>query len=423
MKPIREDNLARVVGRRAFGENRLQRRTPVGPWIEPAMLNGWVNAGGDYATLAFRLGPSGLEKKGHVKGGASGTVICILEPDLQTMFVPKIPSWLDDIVDPGTGDFLIARWQIDPTTREVTITYPVGSAGAAGTPGAPGAVGATGAGTTGATGATGPGGATGSAGGATGNTGASGTAGSPGGATGATGTAGAAGATGATGAAGSSGATGPSGATGVGATGATGSAGGATGATGAVGNSSSIIQGATQVAHGFSVGDIVRYNGTDYVLAKADSDANSQAVGIIATVINADNIVIRMSGYTTGLSGLTAGTLYYLSPTTAGALTSTEPTTAGQVSKPLLIADTTTTGYFLSWRGRLLPFGATGATGSAGATGAGTTGATGTAGGAGATGATGAVGATGAGGTGSGGAGATGATGVSGDLFNWTFLR
>lgn len=232
-KPIGEDNLGRVVGRRAFGERQLQRRTPVGPWITPTLLNGWSNAGAPYANLEFRLGPSGLEKKGHVKGGSSGTVVCLLEVDLTTMFVPKMPSWLDDIVDSVSGLFTIARWTIDPATREVTITYPALPAGPTGPTGLGGPSGGTGA--TGTQGATGVAGATGSAGGATG----------PVGATGATGNAGVAGATGATGA-GTTGATGvagsPGGATGAtGAAGASGSPGGATGATGATGPGGSTI--------------------------------------------------------------------------------------------------------------------------------------------------------------------------------------
>ncbi len=52
--------------------------------------------------------------------------------------------------------------------------------------------------------------------------------------------------------------------------------------------------------------------------------------------------------------GLTAGTTYFLSPSSAGALTSTAPTATGQVSKPVLVAYSTTAGYFFDWRGELL---------------------------------------------------------------------
>jgi hypothetical protein len=58
-----------------------------------------------------------------------------------------------------------------------------------------------------------------------------------------------------------------------------------------------------------------------------------------------------MNGYVSGLSGLTAGTTYYLDASTAGALTSTEPLTTGYISKPVLIADSTTSGYVIESRG------------------------------------------------------------------------
>lgn len=376
---------------------------------------------------------------------------------------------------------------------------PGGATGATGASGSPG--GATGA--TGSAGATGASGTPGSAGGATGatgpagSTGASGTPGSPGGATGATGppgfnflgawdsgttylpgdvvnvdgvsyvtvttnlnqtppnatywailadkgqtgATGSNGATGATGSAGSNGATGATGSAGTnGATGATGSgATGATGAVGATGAGSSGTQSVTQTAHGLVVGDVVRFNGTDYVKAQADSAANAEVVGIVSAVAGVNDFSLQIGGLVSGLSGLSAGSVYFLSPSTAGALTTTEPSTVGQISKPLLVATSATTGYFINYRGEVLttgptagatgPAGATGATGagvtgatgavgatgSAGATGAGTTGATGSAGATGAAGATGSTGATGSGATGATGSnGATGATGPAG---------
>jgi len=64
--------------------------------------------------------------------------------------------------------------------------------------------------------------------------------------------------------------------------------------------------------------------------------------------------VLLLIGYIDGLAGLVAGTVYYLSPTVAGALTGTEPTTVGQVSRPLLIALSATTGFFFNWRSILI---------------------------------------------------------------------
>jgi hypothetical protein len=61
---------------------------------------------------------------------------------------------------------------------------------------------------------------------------------------------------------------------------------------------------------------------------------------VVSEVTDADNFVLTTSGYVSGLSGLTAGTRYYISGT-AGALTTTAPTNA----KAVFIADSTTSGW------------------------------------------------------------------------------
>jgi hypothetical protein len=107
----------------------------------------------------------------------------------------------------------------------------------------------------------------------------------------------------------------------------------------------------TQTAHGLAVGNVVRFNGTNYVKAQADSAVNAEVVGIVSAVANANTFTLLLSGDISGLSGLSAGSTYFLSPSVAGGLTTTDPTTIGQISKPLLIADTSATGYFNNWRG------------------------------------------------------------------------
>jgi hypothetical protein len=109
-----------------------------------------------------------------------------------------------------------------------------------------------------------------------------------------------------------------------------------------------------QTGHGFAVGDVVRLNGTDsYTKSKADSAANAEVAGIVSAVADVDNFTLSHieGAYITGLSGLTANTLYFLSAATAGAITSTEPSTVGQISKPVLWASTTTAGYLIGQRG------------------------------------------------------------------------
>lgn len=111
------------------------------------------------------------------------------------------------------------------------------------------------------------------------------------------------------------------------------------------GTTSSNTRAIAQTAHGFSVGNVVKYGGTAYALAKADTAANAADAGIVSAVADANNFTLLMSGYLNGLSGLTPGVMHYLSATTAGALTATEPT-SGNISKQLLVADSTSSGYF-----------------------------------------------------------------------------
>lgn len=105
-----------------------------------------------------------------------------------------------------------------------------------------------------------------------------------------------------------------------------------------------------QVAHGLAVGDVIRYNGTSYLEADASADATAEVYGVVSAVADVDNFTVTTHGYITGLSGLTSGVAHYLSET-AGALTATAPTTTGTVSKPVLLADSTTSGYVMIQRG------------------------------------------------------------------------
>lgn len=109
----------------------------------------------------------------------------------------------------------------------------------------------------------------------------------------------------------------------------------------------------TQSAHGWTSSDIGRplyLNGTTWTLAQADTVAKSQIAGFIYSILDANTLLILLSGeipvvganFLDGGGSLTAGTTYFLSPTTAGKVTATEPTTLGQISKPVGVASTTT---------------------------------------------------------------------------------
>ena len=99
-----------------------------------------------------------------------------------------------------------------------------------------------------------------------------------------------------------------------------------------------------------SVGDVVRWDPvTDlYMLAKANSQDNSNFLGVIES-INATDFSIVYSGeislpdsLMSTISGSTGSYILYLSDTNAGKLTTTAPTSPGSVIKPVIIISSTT---------------------------------------------------------------------------------
>lgn len=116
----------------------------------------------------------------------------------------------------------------------------------------------------------------------------------------------------------------------------------------------------SQAAHGLAVGDVVRFDGSDYVKAQADSAPDAEVAGVVSAVPNANNFTLTTSGYISGLSGLTPGSTYFLSEATPGLLTATEPSTIGNVSKPVLNALSATTALIIHSRGIVLETGTAG---------------------------------------------------------------
>lgn len=90
----------------------------------------------------------------------------------------------------------------------------------------------------------------------------------------------------------------------------------------------------TQVAHGFTVGQAIRHNGTVFALAMADSAATT-ALGLVVAVGGADEFTYAISGvYNIGNHGLISGQWYYLSDTVPGALQDSVP--ASQLEQVIL---------------------------------------------------------------------------------------
>ncbi len=115
-----------------------------------------------------------------------------------------------------------------------------------------------------------------------------------------------------------------------------------------------------QQNHNFGVGDIIINDALGappvYVLARADSLANSQGAMMVSREINLDYFAVTQCGYVSSITEqgtLTAGVQYYLSPTLDGALTSTRPTATGQVIIPCFVADSANSGFYFGGSGTL----------------------------------------------------------------------
>jgi hypothetical protein len=106
-----------------------------------------------------------------------------------------------------------------------------------------------------------------------------------------------------------------------------------------------------------AVGEIFYVFGADS-LKKAKADASATCVGNVwmATAIIAAGAtgVFQEDGIVTGLTGLTAGAVYYLSAATAGAMSVTPPSTTGQYVVRLGTALSTTEFQFSPERAILL---------------------------------------------------------------------
>jgi hypothetical protein len=134
----------------------------------------------------------------------------------------------------------------------------------------------------------------------------------------------------------------------------------------AIRDQSEVIFPVVQAAHGFSPGQALRRDTGSWVKALADTSANGSMVGVVDRVINANTFYLRLTGKITGLSGLTSGTTYYLSTTTPGALTPTAPSTVGQLYRPVLVADSATSGYVYNDAGMVVGTGPPGPPGPGG---------------------------------------------------------
>lgn len=118
----------------------------------------------------------------------------------------------------------------------------------------------------------------------------------------------------------------------------------------------------TQESHGFSTKEVVGWSGGTYNKPIADGSYNGEVIGIVKRVINSDNFEVTQAGYISGLTGLINNETYYLSPSVAGAITTTKPTSVGNFVRPIIVANSTTTGWVLPYEGYIIEAPSTGTT-------------------------------------------------------------
>jgi len=108
----------------------------------------------------------------------------------------------------------------------------------------------------------------------------------------------------------------------------------------------------TQTAHGFTVGDVIRWNPTSsppkYVLAQADSAANAEVAGVVSSRTDSNNFEVTYHGYIDlpQFSGISAPVMF-LSSVAGGSLSSTPPSAVGTVVKPILTRNTNGSGHLV----------------------------------------------------------------------------
>jgi YD repeat-containing protein len=107
-----------------------------------------------------------------------------------------------------------------------------------------------------------------------------------------------------------------------------------------------------QTGHGFTVGSVIRWDGTaatpKYVLALADTATNAEVAGVVNQVDDTDNFQVTYHGYIDipSLSGISAPVMF-LSSSAGGSLDASPPSAVGTVVKPVLTKNTNGSGYLV----------------------------------------------------------------------------
>jgi hypothetical protein len=119
------------------------------------------------------------------------------------------------------------------------------------------------------------------------------------------------------------------------------------------------ISGITTGTSGFTFGTVVRITTDGYTFAIANDPDAAEVVGVLSAIENSYSIVTisgKIDGDFSDVAGgtLSPGCVYFLDPSNHGQITVTEPSTLGQVSKPVILGLSETSGVIVPYRGNYL---------------------------------------------------------------------
>lgn len=108
-----------------------------------------------------------------------------------------------------------------------------------------------------------------------------------------------------------------------------------------------------------AIGQWVRVDAAGvYVPALADNSQDGEVIGVVVAIPAANTYTIQQSGYiTTAMNvfmGLIAGDPYFLDTVVAGNMTTLDPSVTNEVSRPVFVADTGTSGWVIPYRGLIV---------------------------------------------------------------------
>src|ERR1035437_4755106 len=112
-----------------------------------------------------------------------------------------------------------------------------------------------------------------------------------------------------------------------------------------------------KTSHGFNVKDVIGWSGGTYNKAIANGAYDGEVIGIVSKCYNSNCFDLTQAGYVTGLTGgsnLVINTTYFLSDSTAGLITSVEPIIDQHISKSVMIANSSTSGWVLPYAGYVI---------------------------------------------------------------------